>query len=415
MPHRRSRRGLFAAGLAVVSALAVAAPASAAPAKVELTLPALTGHHQVGTTTLHLVDQARQDPWKPDRKREVMATVTYPSWFTAGTPRVPWMSEKMAPVVEAAAADPNFFGLPPGSVDWGSAQRDAHANTPVDRWQGKRPVVLFSPGFGSPRELHAVLTDDLASRGYIVVSLSHTFESAAVEFPGGRVEPQLQLGNDPKTMKTAIDARVADTRFLLDQLTKLNQGANPDAEHRPLPLGLAGALDLSKVGMFGHSYGGFTAGETMVADRRIDAGVNLDGTMGYGFDGSYLPGEVVKRGLDRPFLLMGGGFGVEHTHLNPVDKTWGDFWGNQRGWKRDLLLKQGAHHSYSDLQAIVPQLANLVPAERRAMFVGTVDATKALTAERDYLDAFFALHLLGRDKHLFDGDSPRYPEIKFIA
>ncbi|WP_370950200.1 alpha/beta hydrolase family protein [Amycolatopsis sp. cg5] len=365
MPHRRTRRGLFAAGLAALSAFTVAAPASAAPAKIELTLPALTGQHQIGTTTLHLVDRSRPDPWKPDRKRELMATVTYPSWFTAGAPRARWMSDKLAPFVEEAAADPNFFGLPKGSVDWGSAERNARVNTPVDRWQGKRPVVLFSPGFGSPRELHAVLTDDLASRGYIVVSLSHTFESAAVEFPGGRVEPQLRLGTDPATMKTAIDARVADTRFLLDQLTKLDRGLNPDAEQRPLPLGLAGALDLSKVGMFGHSYGGFTAGETMVTDRRIDAGVNLDGTMGYGFDGSYLPGEVVKRGLDRPFLLMGGGFGFEHTHLNPADKTWVDFWANQRGWKRDLLLKDGAHHSYSDLQALVPQFADLVPAERR--------------------------------------------------
>ncbi|MEV0677639.1 hypothetical protein AB0I60_14065 [Actinosynnema sp. NPDC050436] len=34
---------------------------------------------------------------------------------------------------------------------------------------------------------------------------------------------------------------------------------------------------MSAVGVFGHSYGGFTAAETMYQDRRFDAGVNLDG------------------------------------------------------------------------------------------------------------------------------------------
>ncbi|GGP14508.1 hypothetical protein GCM10012278_70590 [Nonomuraea glycinis] len=51
-----------------------------------------------------------------------------------------------------------------------------------------KPVALFSPGFGYPRETYTAIIDDLASRGHVVVSLSHTYESAAVEFPGGRLE-----------------------------------------------------------------------------------------------------------------------------------------------------------------------------------------------------------------------------------
>jgi predicted dienelactone hydrolase len=104
--------------------------------------------------------------------------------------------------------------------------------------------------------------------------------------------------------------RVADTKYVLRTLERLAAGQNPDAEQRTLPRGLGRALDLRKVGMFGYSLGGFAAGETMVTDRRIDAGANLDGTMQFGFPEGVLS-EVAKRGLDRPFLLFGA---MGHSH-----------------------------------------------------------------------------------------------------
>ena len=76
-----------------------------------------------------------------------------------------------------------------------------------------------------------------------------------------------------------MKARIADTRFVLNELAALNSGASPDARHRPLPAGLAGTLDLTRVGMFGHSLGGATSAEAMAADRRILAGLDLDGSI----------------------------------------------------------------------------------------------------------------------------------------
>jgi 8-oxo-dGTP pyrophosphatase MutT (NUDIX family) len=49
-------------------------------------------------------------------------------------------------------------------------------------------VLLYSPGAGDPRALGTTLCDDLASRGYAVVTVDHTYDAGAVEFPGGRVE-----------------------------------------------------------------------------------------------------------------------------------------------------------------------------------------------------------------------------------
>ncbi|MFD0474436.1 alpha/beta hydrolase family protein [Nonomuraea thailandensis] len=283
------------------------------------------------------------------------------------------------------------------------------------------------PGFGGPRETYTAIVDDLASRGHVVVSLSHTYESAAVEFPGGRLELAVPGGESPAFEKKALDARVTDSRFVLDQLTKISRGENPDAGKRPLPRGLGRSLGLSRVGAYGHSYGGFTAGETMVHDRRVDAGINLDGAMatavGYPPGSPYIPGEVTKRGLDRPFLLMGAegvdenGNLLEHTHRNPAfDRSWAEFWAGQRGWKRDLFLRGGSTHlAYTDLQIIVPQLGARVAPEKREAVIGTIDPRRSLAAQRDYIGAFFELHLRGRDRHLFDGESPRHPNIDFIG
>jgi hypothetical protein len=47
-----------------------------------------------------------------------------------------------------------------------------------------------------------------------------------------------------------------DIRFVLDRTEDLAAGHNPDAEHRALPAGLRGALDLHRIGMFGWSKGG---------------------------------------------------------------------------------------------------------------------------------------------------------------
>ncbi len=419
------RSSALIAGLALAGGLTAVAPATAAE-QVKLTTPALTGHYETGTTDLHLVDRSRPDPWKPDRRRELMVTITYPADRFADGPRSPWLSTAMSQVIDEAMAGPDYLGIPRGSVDWASARRRAETGVPADQWGGARPVVLFSPGYGGPREFYSVLTDDLASRGYVVVSLSHTYESAAVEFPGGRLEIAPEPIFDPESMKKALDARVADSRYVLDQLKRLSRGDNPDAEQRRLPRGLGNALDLSRVGMFGHSYGGFTSGETMYHDHRVDAGINLDGAMASAFGSPpgtpYVPGEVTKNGLDRPFMLMGAegidpstGKPAEHTHRTPeFDRSWAQFWDSQRGWKRDLLLRGGTHMSYSDMQWFVPQLGSVTTPEQREKAIGTIDPRRSLTAQRDYVAGFFDQHLRGRDRHLFDGESPRHPDVDFI-
>ncbi|MFB9905791.1 alpha/beta hydrolase family protein [Allokutzneria oryzae] len=422
LSFRRRPRVLATVGMALAAVLAFTPAAPAVPrAKATFQLPAPTGRQHVGVTDLHLVDAGRADPWKPERRRELMVSVWYPARDDHRFPRAPWITPGLAAVQDEFGA---ALGIPKGSVDWTAVRTHARLGAPAAH--GRRQVVLYTPGLGFPRSAQTAIVEDLASRGYVVVTMDHTYETN-VEFPGGRVEVPVHLEIVPEQMKKALDVRVADTRFVLDSLTRLAAGANPDAESHPLPSGLGSALDLRRLGVFGHSYGGFTGGEAMVHDRRIAAGVNLDGSMAYGFGElmgqPYLPGEVAKRGLDRPFLLMGSeavdpvtGKLVRHTHLDQRDRSWPQFWANQRGWKRDLLLGHSGHVGYTDYQVVLRQLATPlnIPEEVVKRLVGTIDANRSVAAQRAYVAGFFDLHLRNRDTGLFTGPSPLHPDITFI-
>jgi hypothetical protein len=414
---------VIAVGVAVpATAHAADAPGATAVPSTTYALPPPTGHRPIGVVDLHLVQTGRPDPWKPDRTRELMVSVWYPAWVALDRPTAPWLAPGLAPVVARQAEQ--GFGLPADSVDLSGIRSHAEVGIPVEPTFHGWPVVLFSPGLGVPRAMGTILVEELASRGYVAVSIDHTYETT-VEFPGGRVEPTVLGDQTPETMHTAIEARVADTLFVLDQLRALDRRHNPDAEQRPLPWFLRGALDLNRIGMFGHSYGGFTAAETMAGDGRIRAGIDLDGTLGESgrVPGTpYVPGEAARHGLDRPFLLMGAelpepGAGplLAHTHLGD-DRSWQDFWANQRGWKRDVLLHGSSHQSYTDLQALLPQLAQNtgVPAQVVQAVIGTIDPERSLTAQRAYVAGFFDLHLRHRATTLFDPPSPFAPEAELI-
>jgi dienelactone hydrolase len=403
--------------LSAVGALALSAvpagAASAGPRKaglVRLRLPELSGPHLVGTVSLRLVDASRSDPWiASEPYRELMIGIRYPARAVAGYPAAP----QMLPGEAAGFADlNNLTDVPNSRVDWSATRTHAHEGAPADRNSGPFPVVCYSPGVGDPRSLGSTLCDDLASRGYVVVTVDHTYDASAVQFPGGRVERSVLPAEYAKAypdeeritalLHKTLAVRVADSRFLLDAL--------PGA----LPRGLRGMLDLGRIGMFGQSSGGFTALQTMHDDPRIAAAANLDGVLAYVQDDS-TPGNlstVAADGLDRPFLLIG----MDGNDLSTVP-SWDALWRHSRGWHRGLSLRGAQHATYTDAEAMVPQIAQQLRLPRKTVVenIGTIAPKHAITAQRAYLAAFFDRWLHGRDDDgLLDGPSGCCPEARFF-
>ncbi|MCI2417944.1 lipase [Saccharopolyspora sp. K220] len=394
---------LCAGALLAATGLVSATAALPAQQPVELALPEPTGPYPVGTVDLHLVDHGRTDPWaeQPNQPRELMTSLWYPA---LPVPHRPTTSHFTPGVAEYYDQNSSSLGVEPGTADFAGTR--THAKADAAPILGKRPVVLYSPGGGNSRALGTALVEDLVSRGFVVVAVDHTF-AGPVEFPD-----RMELPASGVDMAQMMRERVRDTGFVLDQLGVIASGGNPDVARRPLPPGIGAALDLSRVGMFGHSMGGFTTAETMLTDERIDAGANLDGSMDPN------SGEAAARGVDRPFLLMGGGTSGadEHPHNHQHSPDWASFWANSTGWKRDVYLPAAEHMSFTDSQVLLPQInrEQPVPPEKLAGAIGTVDPQRSIAAQRDYLGAFFGLQLRGQWTELFDGDSPSHPDVRLI-
>lgn len=375
-------RGLALAGLSL------ALPA----APLTLTLPAPTGGQQIGTVALRLVDRSRPDPLVKKRPyRELMVSLWYPS--SGGRPLAPHMAPLAAADWDRHSAPP--LGIEPGAVSWAATRTHAGLGAPYDPRAGKLPVVVFAAGDGGPRTLGTVLVEELAARGYLVVAVDHTYEADQVEFPGGRVERAVPLPAKltPKVIEKLLAqhsrARLADLRFVLDELARAE-----------LPAGLSAAVDLSRVGMLGQSIGGSVAAQLLRDDPRVDAGVNLDG--------AYL-GPVARTGVAKPFLQL-----AAQAHTRESEPSWKSFWAGSTGWKRELRFSGAQHGSFTDLQALLPQVAASRKKVPVAELIGTIDPARSVAAQRAYVSAFFDLHLKGRRTPLFDGPSARFPEVKLI-
>lgn len=429
---KRIRTALFASLLVCGVTIASATPSSAAPkaqpragALARLTLPAPTGPYPVGTVNLHLVDHSRANPWAATPSyRELMVSLWYPAANVHRYPLAPQMSPGAAAHFGSTdGAGTGLYRIPADSVDFAATRTSAHTGAPVARHRRPFPVVLYSPGAGDPRTWETTQVQDLASRGYLVVTIDHPYDASEVEFPDGRVVagvlPQLfqqaQQPSEAQALAAKIfDVRIADTRFVLDQLTALDHGTNPDAEHKPLPAGVTGALDLRRTGMFGVSAGGMTALQSMDDDPRIKAAVDLDGNI----ESPLLPDAlklwpVASHGLDRPFMLVGDP-SVDH-HQTP---SWKLLWDNSTGWHVDLHLTGAkSEDSYKDNVPLIPQIARQLglPDSFVTHDIGNIDPAQAVHTQEAFLAAFFDKWLRGGDGHVLDGPSPHLPGVTFVS
>ncbi|MFF8290914.1 alpha/beta hydrolase family protein [Streptomyces sp. NPDC016309] len=356
------------------AAPAVGPVAASDPSSVRLHLPAPTGPYAVGRDTLHLVDTGRPDPWVPEAgPRELMVTMYYPA-RPGGGRTAKYMTEREA---QAFLEDRKLTDAV--SARTLSATR-TNARTGAAPVHGKFPLVVLSPGFSVNRWTLSVLAEELAAQGYVVAAVDHAYEAAGAAFPGGRLLSCVACDKiKPGGYGVVPKGRAQDTSFLLDRLL---------ADKRPA-WRHARMIDRTKIGMAGHSIGGASAATTMAGDRRVRAGVNMDG--------SFME-PVPAEGLGgRPFLMLGTG---------DDDPSWIRDWPLLGGWKRWINVTGSEHFTFTDVPVLADQLGLLPPEE-------PLSGKRSQEITRAYVTAFFDLHLRGVDRKLLDGPTAQHPEVVF--
>ena len=360
-------------------------------------LPEPSGPCPVGTTSLWLTDTSRPDPWVVGvTVRELMVSLWYPAATHEGR-RAQYMTSAES---ELQLTNRGINGVPPDMLS--TVRTNAADGGEPAGPRHSLPLVVLSPGFTSSRSTLTALAEDLASHGYVVAGIDHTYESYATAFPDGRVTTCLARESRRRgfrEMETVVAGRAADVSFVLGELT----GARPAWPGAAL-------IDPSRIAMAGHSAGGAAAIAAMLADSRIRAGIDMDGT-------TFAP--IPDRGLSRPFLFLGKqsnytpGRGAAVTpgtrdwKLLSGVMTWERDWELLTGWKRWLVVAGAVHASFTDLALL---------ADQSGINIGAgLSGARSLDITRAYVRAFFDQHLRSRPQALLDQPSPRYPEVTFCS
>lgn len=352
-------------------------------------LPKPSGPFDVYYNTAKMVDGGRIDPFDPKKgHRAVMTSIYLPVRCRGDLETIAYLPPKTAEVESEVFA---AYGLPNGTLQSLNLQVCPGPLRSQLQEAEKRPVVLFSPAQNTPRHLYGLIAQAVASHGYIVVSIDHPYDADVVEFPDGSTVLAIDMTDEQ--ILVDVDTRAADVSFVLNQLSC------PGSVKDLLP-GSKG-LKTNKVAMFGHSLGGAAAAQAMLRDKRIVGGINLDGSF---FS------SVIKKGLDRPFLIFG-----HENKTQATDDTWAETWSHLRSWKLELGLAKSQHYTFSDL----PALLNLLHApkeilEAAAERVGTLDGLRALDIVQTYVVAFLDLVLHHKNPKILRQTVTEFPEVSFI-
>ncbi|MGG4107716.1 dienelactone hydrolase [Paenibacillus lautus] len=384
--------------------------------------PEPTGELKVSTQVFHFIDSSREETFGTTAtgKRELMVQVWYPA--QAGSSKyAPFIPDTR--ILRYMAANYGLPGFTFQHLKYVSSH--AYSGAEVSSAQTSYPLILANPGFGSSRFLHTSQAENLASHGYIVAVIDHTFNTFATEFPDGRIttsttndlfspdhDYRTESGNRDKLGKVLTD----DVAFALDQFELIQSGQ--------IPSRFKGKIDLKHVGVFGHSIGGATAYDASY-DPRITAGIDLDG-------GLYRLRD--REGLQKPFLFIHSESEFEQLKMVRNNLVYTDAeldrMGSTREWMDQvtedkklelkrmretvneggqvLYIENTEHLNFTDVQFISP-IFKILGITRK------IAPERASSVINAYMLDFFDMYLKNQGGSLMKGPDSRFPEMKFAT
>lgn len=378
----RGDSGGFADGDAAVDAVdypdGFEAPLPEAPLERSVTE---RGPYRVGYREIEVVYQAEADG--TDDEREIPVAIWYPTMDAEGPPaEYHLLIEREEAISDARLA-------------------------PIDEF----PLLFFSHGNGGIAQQNFFMSEYWASRGWVVVSPSHTGNT-------------LRSGTDIK-IEAAI-YRPQDVRAVLDRIFNLEE-TDP----------LAGRLSDSHVVMSGHSFGGYTtlanSGAEFALDNLQERCENgnasrdycetfdnpetrdvlrdgfLDERVDVAIPQAPAGAQIFMSGLEElrpPTLLMTGGMDRTLPNEEEGDSIWEYMVGPEH---RRLNLPKGGHFTFSNMCDVSREILGSVPSrvEDDGCSEMNIEPERAHRLINVYALAFARYHLWDLDRAIVDGE--RHP------
>jgi predicted dienelactone hydrolase len=249
---------------------------------------------------------------------------------------------------------------------------------------------------------YTTLAEDLASHGYIVVGFDAPYRTSVVVFPDKHVVTR-PPANDPDNLRRDQADRLinrllpmwtSDTKFVVSQLQRLNT-ADPFNK-------FTGRLDMERLGMFGHSFGGATALQFCHDDSRCKAGIDIDGA-------PY--GSVIQEGLPQPFMFILSDHGdLSSPDNRPIVANIRSLYDRLPNGRLLITIRGANHFSFSD-QVLLK--SHYVMRMLRVFGFGVLDEHRGLAITAEWVHTFFDVYLKDAPAALLNKPSQLYPEVQF--
>lgn len=325
-----------------------------------------SGPYSVGTLGMEITDASRiEDASKENKYRRLILQFWYPAVEKPGLKKA-----KYHPHADVFNADvASLFKTIPQLLlkRLSTSTTNSFVNAPLSHSETQYPVLLFSHGMDAMRFLNTFQMEELASHGYIVVSVEHTFSATGTVFSDGSkggITPY-ELMEDENFANAMVNKWTTDQMFAIDYLEKINN------ERGNI---FFGKLNMEKLGVLGFSFGGAVSANTLVFDNRIKAGVNLDGfyygnnhTKGFG-----QPYMEIRSQPTPPDKVTETELKMSHLSLERWKYIWFEEWDKRlneyvknKGDFFSYTVNGADHFSFSDLPLIAPFMWLLSPKTSR--------------------------------------------------
>jgi pimeloyl-ACP methyl ester carboxylesterase len=274
--------------------------------------------------------------------------------------------------------------------------------------QQSYPVVIVRAGASASVLNYSTLAEDLASHGYIVVGFDAPYRTGRVVFPDGRIMERTEQNNPEtcvvpdRTQMERCASRVmsawnGDIAFVLDRLARLTKS---DSSGK-----FAGRIDMTRVGVFGHSLGGAVAAQFCHEDSRCRAGIDIDGAP---------HGSVIGAGLMQPFMFLLSDHGHESDSSSvQIESDIQSIYDRIPADRRVRVMIPGAFHfMFTDDGALLK--SGIVHGLLRLTGRLGMDARRQLAVTAYCVHTFFDHYLNGAGGSRLTISSPLYPEIQVL-
>ncbi|NXM07346.1 PAFA2 acetylhydrolase, partial [Tyrannus savana] len=342
-----------------------------------LALPQGQGPHHVGCTDV-MVGHTRQG---------LFLRLFYPCLLRAGATEPLWIprSEYCAELADFTLRRRWCSALL--SITIGSCRVPVSWNGPFKPHSSGYPLIIFSHGLGAFRTLYSSICTELASWGFVVAALEHRDHSAATTYfckAGAGREEWIPFQRVPQGQKEfyfrnkQVHQRAEECVRALRLFKDIASGRSVlNILHQDWDLSvLQGNLDLARVAVMGHSFGGVTAVLALVKEPSFRCAVALDAWM-FPLENLLYP-EVPK-----PVLFIN-----TEKFQTPESVAKMKRLSSRNGQTKIITVLGTVHESQTDFAFLPGKLISRIFGTR-----GTLDPSKALAITSQATLAFLQRHL----------------------